>query len=42
MARLIDLEVDGLITDYPDHGLRVLAQKGLAFRLKARRCPPSL
>jgi glycerophosphoryl diester phosphodiesterase len=28
-ARLIDLKVDGLITDYPDRGLAVLAQKGL-------------
>ena len=32
MARLIDLKVDGLITDYPDRGLAVLAQKGLAVR----------
>lgn len=32
IARLIDLEVDGLITDYPDRGLAVLAQKGLAVR----------
>jgi glycerophosphoryl diester phosphodiesterase len=32
MARLIDLKVDGLITDYPDHGLAVLAQKGLTVR----------
>jgi glycerophosphoryl diester phosphodiesterase len=29
MARLIDLKVDGLITDYPDRGLAILAQKGL-------------
>jgi glycerophosphoryl diester phosphodiesterase len=29
MARLIDFKVDGLITDYPDRGLAVLAQKGL-------------
>lgn len=32
MARLIDLGVDGLITDYPDRGLAVLAQKGLTTR----------
>ncbi len=29
MARLIDLEVDGLITDYPDRGRAVMAAKGL-------------
>ncbi|MFI4999214.1 MAG: glycerophosphodiester phosphodiesterase [Reyranellales bacterium] len=32
MARLIDLKVDGLITDYPDRGLAVLAKKGLKQR----------
>ena len=29
MARLIDMNVDGLITDYPDRGRRVLAEKGI-------------
>lgn len=29
MASLIDLGVDGLITDYPDRALKVLAEKGL-------------
>ncbi len=32
MARLIDLGVDGLITDYPDRALPVLAAKGLKSR----------
>ena len=32
MAAVIDLKVDGLITDYPDRGLVVLAQKGLKPR----------
>ena len=32
MAALIDLKVDGLITDYPDRGLQVLSQKGLKPR----------
>lgn len=32
MKRLIDLKVDGLITDYPDRGLAVLAEKGLKPR----------
>ncbi len=32
MARLIDLGVDGLITDYPDRALPVLAAKGLKVR----------
>jgi glycerophosphoryl diester phosphodiesterase len=32
MARMIDLKVDGLITDYPDRGLAALAQKGLKVR----------
>lgn len=32
MARQIDLKVDGLITDYPDRGLAVLAEKGLKLR----------
>ncbi len=32
MARLIDQKVDGLITDYPDRGLKVLAEKGLTPR----------
>ncbi|MGZ3342780.1 MAG: glycerophosphodiester phosphodiesterase family protein, partial [Reyranella sp.] len=32
MARLIDMGVDGLITDYPDRAQPVLAAKGLTFR----------
>lgn len=32
MVRLIDLGVDGLITDYPDRALPVLAAKGLKVR----------
>ena len=32
MKRLIDLKVDGLITDYPDRGMAVLAEKGLKPR----------
>ncbi|WP_428669618.1 glycerophosphodiester phosphodiesterase [Reyranella sp.] len=32
MARQIDLKVDGLITDYPDRGLAVVAEKGLTAR----------
>ena len=32
MARLIDLKVDGLITDYPNRTLPVLAGKGLTAR----------
>ncbi|MDP3158610.1 MAG: glycerophosphodiester phosphodiesterase [Reyranella sp.] len=32
MARLIDLGIDGLITDYPDRALQVLAAKGLKVR----------
>lgn len=32
MARLIDLGVDGLITDYPDRALPVIAAKGLKYR----------
>lgn len=32
MARLIDLKVDGLITDYPDRAVVVLAQKGVKIR----------
>jgi glycerophosphoryl diester phosphodiesterase len=32
MARLVDLGVDGLITDYPDRALPVLAGKGLKVR----------
>jgi glycerophosphoryl diester phosphodiesterase len=32
MKMLIDLKVDGLITDYPDRGLAVLAEKGLKPR----------
>ncbi len=32
MKMLIDLHVDGLITDYPDRGLVVLAEKGLKAR----------
>jgi glycerophosphoryl diester phosphodiesterase len=29
MARLIDMKVDGLITDYPDRGRKVMAEKGI-------------
>jgi glycerophosphoryl diester phosphodiesterase len=32
MRRLIDIKVDGLITDYPDRGLAVVAEKGLKIR----------
>jgi glycerophosphoryl diester phosphodiesterase len=32
MKRLIDLKVDGLITDYPDRGMIVLSEKGLKPR----------
>ncbi len=32
MARLIDLKVDGLITDYPDRAIVVLAAKGVKIR----------
>jgi glycerophosphoryl diester phosphodiesterase len=32
MTRLIDIGVDGLITDYPDRALPVLAAKGLKIR----------
>ena len=32
MAQLIDLGVDGLITDYPDRAKPVLATKGLKSR----------
>jgi len=32
MGRLIDLGVDGLITDYPDRGAEILASKGLKTR----------
>ena len=32
MKRMIDLKVDGLITDYPDRGLAVLEEKGLKPR----------
>jgi len=32
MKRLIDLKVDGLITDYPDRGMTVLGEKGLKPR----------
>ncbi len=32
MARLIDLGIDGLITDYPDRGAQILSQKGLKTR----------
>jgi glycerophosphoryl diester phosphodiesterase len=31
MARVIDMKVDGLITDYPDRAREVLAQKGVAL-----------
>ena len=33
MARLIDLGVDGLITDYPDRLRKVMAQRGMALPL---------
>ncbi len=32
MERLIDLGVDGLITDYPDRGAQILSSKGLKAR----------
>jgi glycerophosphoryl diester phosphodiesterase len=32
MSRLIDRKVDGLITDYPEQGLAILAEKGLKAR----------
>jgi glycerophosphoryl diester phosphodiesterase len=32
MARLVDWDVDGLITDYPDRARQVLADKGVALR----------
>lgn len=32
MGRLIDLGIDGLITDYPDRGAQILASKGLKTR----------
>jgi glycerophosphoryl diester phosphodiesterase len=32
MKRLIDLKIDGLITDYPDRGMTALAEKGLKTR----------
>jgi len=32
MARLIDMGIDGLITDYPDRALPVLAARGLKSR----------
>jgi len=32
MKRLIDIKVDGLITDYPDRGMAVLDEKGLKPR----------
>jgi glycerophosphoryl diester phosphodiesterase len=31
MARIIDMKVDGLITDYPDRARGVLAEKGVAL-----------
>jgi glycerophosphoryl diester phosphodiesterase len=31
MARIIDMQVDGLITDYPDRARKVMADKGLAL-----------
>ena len=31
MARVIDMKVDGLITDYPDRARDVLAAKGIAL-----------
>ena len=32
MARLVDLKVDGLITDYPDRAQPILREKGLKWR----------
>jgi glycerophosphoryl diester phosphodiesterase len=32
MAQLIDLGVDGLITDYPDRAKTILVAKGLTAR----------
>jgi glycerophosphoryl diester phosphodiesterase len=32
MTRLVDLKVDGLITDYPDRAQPILRQKGLNWR----------
>ncbi|MFO1079752.1 MAG: glycerophosphodiester phosphodiesterase [Reyranellaceae bacterium] len=32
MARLVDLGVDGLITDYPDRAAAILSSKGIRFR----------
>ena len=29
MARLMEMNVDGLITDYPDRARRVMAEKGI-------------
>jgi glycerophosphoryl diester phosphodiesterase len=31
MARIIDMKVDGLITDYPDRAREVLGTKGIAL-----------
>jgi glycerophosphoryl diester phosphodiesterase len=31
MARIIDMKVDGLITDYPDRARDVLVAKGIAL-----------
>ena len=31
MARIIDMKVDGLITDYPDRAREVMAEKGIAL-----------
>ncbi|MBM3622913.1 MAG: glycerophosphodiester phosphodiesterase [Alphaproteobacteria bacterium] len=33
MGRLIDMGVDGLITDYPDRARKLLAERGLPFKL---------
>ena len=33
MSRLIDMGVDGLITDYPDRAHQLLAQRGLKLKL---------
>ena len=32
MARLIDMKIDGLITDYPDRAKALLDARGIAIR----------